>query len=76
MAFAFTIRKLKKLLFSEKLIADRGADRFAPGRVKELSEAIEILSNHKKTNKPATETPAPKRTKHRVTPNIKSLFKR
>lgn len=45
MAFRFAIRKLNKVLENEKTLAAIGADRFAPGRVKELKDAIEILES-------------------------------
>lgn len=40
----FPIRILTKRLHLEQTLAARGADRFAPKRVKELKEAIEVLS--------------------------------
>lgn len=51
MPFPFVIRKLTKVLRNEQIIAARGADRFAPSRVKELTEAIELLKDHQATAK-------------------------
>lgn len=41
----FPIRILNKRLHLEQTLAAKGADRFAPKRVKELKEAIEVLEN-------------------------------
>lgn len=64
MAFPFVIRKLNKIMRNEQIIAARGADRFAPGRIVELKEAIELLTGHQAAaRKPAeTKKPEVKRT--------------
>lgn len=43
----FSIRILTKRLHVEQTLAAKGADRFAPKRVKELKEAIELLQTQK-----------------------------
>ena len=46
MGFPFVLRKLKKVLDKEQTLAAIGADRFAPGRVVEVKQAMEVLKNH------------------------------
>lgn len=55
----FAIRKLKKILANEQLLAIKGYDRFAKSRVVELKQAIEILivTKPKRVKKPIQHKP-------------------
>ncbi len=72
MAFPFVIRKLRKLLGNEQTIAARGADRFAPGRIKEITKAIEVLSAHSEVQK--AEKKVTRRIEHKRMITLKELI--
>lgn len=68
MPYPFAIRKLKKILRNEQLLAV-GADRFAKARVVELKEAIERLSTVDSQRSTAART-----TKNEQPPTQLNLF--
>jgi len=70
MPFPFAIRKLKKILNNEQLLAVKGADRFAKARVLELKEAIEKLSDESIKTKAVQPTKQPTANKPKTQLNL------
>lgn len=85
MPYPFVIRILNKRLRKEKFIGTSGADRFAKGRIIELTKAIEALTvsesdtqgNEAKKTKRGVAQPSPTDVKQlNLFQNEKSICKR